>query len=76
MIGKNTISAVKSGFYWGYAGMIESIIKLISKQSKKNYEIIITGGYSNLFKNSINLKSLVKKDLTIQGLVNVIKYIK
>ena len=51
-------------------------IKLISKQSKKNYEIIITGGYSNLFKNSINLKSLVKKDLTIQGLVNVIKYIK
>ena len=76
VIGKNTISAVKSGFYWGYAGMIESIIKLISKQSKKNYEIIITGGYSNLFKNSINLKSLVKKDLTIQGLVNVIKYIK
>ena len=75
VIGKNTISAVKSGFYWGYAGMIESIIKLISKQSKKNYEIIITGGYSNLFKNSINLKSLVKKDLTIQGLVNVIKYI-
>jgi len=76
VIGKNTISAVRSGFYWGYAGMIESIIKLISKQSKKNYEVIITGGYSNLFKNSINIKSLVKKDLTIQGLMNVIKYIK
>ena len=29
-----------------------------------------------LFKNSINVKSSIKKDLTIQGLVNVIKYIK
>ena len=76
VIGKNTIAAVRSGFYWGYAGMIESIIKLISQQSKKSYKVIITGGYSNLFKNSINLKSIVKKDLTIKGLINVIKYIK
>ena len=67
MIGKNTISAVKSGFYWGYAGMIESIIKLISKQSKKNYEIIITGGYSNLFKNSINLKGVKMRKVAVIG---------
>ena len=76
VIGKNTISAVRSGFYWGYGGLIENIIKLISKQSKKSYKIIFTGGYSSLFKNSINVKSLIKKDLTIQGLLKVIKYIK
>ncbi len=76
VIGKNTISAVRSGFYWGYAGLIENIIKLISKQSKKSYKIIFTGGYSSLFKNSINVKSSIKKDLTIHGLLKVIKYIK
>ena len=76
VIGKNTVSAVRSGFYWGYAGLIENIIKLISKQSKKSYKIIFTGGYSSLFKNSINVKSIIKKDLTIQGLLKVVKYIK
>jgi type III pantothenate kinase len=67
---------VRSGFYWGYAGLIENIIKLISKQSKKSYKIIFTGGYSSLFQNSINVKASIKKDLTIQGLLKVIKYIK
>ena len=76
VIGRNTISAVRSGFYWGYAGLIENIIKLISKQSKKSYKIIFTGGYSSLFQNSINVKASIKKDLTIQGLLKVIKYIK
>ena len=76
LIGRNTISAVRSGFYWGYAGLIENIIKLISKQSKKSYKIIFTGGYSSLFQNSINVKASIKKDLTIQGLLKVIKYIK
>ena len=76
VIGKNTVSAVRSGFYWGYAGLIENIIKLISKQSKRSYKIIFTGGYSDLFQNSISIKSLIKKDLTIYGLLRIIKYIK
>ncbi len=76
VIGKNTNSAVKAGFYWGYAGLIENIVKLISRESKKNYKIIATGGFSNLFKNSVNIKLIIKKDLTIHGLLKVINYIK
>ena len=36
VLGKNTISAVRSGFYWGYIGLIENIIDKISKHTKKN----------------------------------------
>jgi len=75
IIGKNTKSAVRSGFYWGYAGLIENVIKLITKQSKKSYKIIATGGFSNLFKGSIKMKFTIKKDLTILGLLKLIKYI-
>ena len=32
IIGKNTQNAVKSGFYWGYQGLIENIISLIKKK--------------------------------------------
>ena len=53
VIGKNTIEALRSGFYWGYSGLINNIILKIEKETKKKYKIIFTGGYAQLFKNSI-----------------------
>ena len=35
IIGKNTQNAVRSGFYWGYQGLIENIINLIKKKIKQ-----------------------------------------
>tara|TARA_Y100000590_G_scaffold116000_1_gene132387 strand:- start:445 stop:1191 length:747 start_codon:yes stop_codon:yes gene_type:complete len=76
VIGKDTVSAVRSGFYWGYNGLIENIINLIFKQTKKSYKIILTGGLAHLFKNSIKKKTKIKKDLTIIGILKIIKKIK
>ena len=72
VVGTNTESAVRSGFYWGYAGLINNIIKLIIKQSHKSFRIIITGGLAHLFKDLINVKTVIKKDLTISGLLKVV----
>ena len=33
VIGKDTISAVRSGFFWGYAGLIDNIVNLIKKET-------------------------------------------
>jgi len=76
VVGTNTSSAVKSGFYWGYAGLIDNIIKLIIKQTNKPFKIILTGGLANLFKNIIKRKIEVKKDLTLNGLLKVAKNLK
>jgi len=73
VIGKNTKSAIRSGFYWGYLGLINNIIDLIFKHTNKKYNVILTGGLSHLFKNSINVKSKVDKNLTINGLLKVVK---
>ncbi len=72
VIGTNTSSAVKSGFFWGYCGLINNIIKLISRETNKSYKIILTGGLSHLFKNSLNVKTKIKKDLTIYGLYKLL----
>ncbi len=69
IIGKNTISAIRAGFYHGYAGLIDNIIKMIIKQTGESFNIILTGGYSHLFKNSIKKKTIIKKDLTINGVL-------
>ena len=73
ILGKNTISAVRSGFYWGYIGLVENIIDKISKHTKKKYKLILTGGYSHLFIKSIKQKALIDKDITIKGLLKITK---
>ena len=76
VIGNNTITAVRSGFFWGYAGLIDNIINLIKKETRKSFKVIITGGFSNLFKNSIKTKVNHNKDITINGLIKISKLIK
>lgn len=76
VIGNDTISAVRSGFFWGYAGLIDNIINLIKKETRKSFKVIITGGFSNLFKNSIKTKVNHNKDITINGLIKILKLIK
>ena len=73
VLGKNTVAAVRSGFYWGYIGLIENIIKKIHLQTKKKYKVIFTGGLSDLFRKSINQKIYFNQNLTINGLVKIIK---
>ena len=43
IIGNNTQNAVRSGFYWGYQGLIANIINIIEKKTKKKFKIIFTG---------------------------------
>ena len=76
VIGNDTITAVRSGFFWGYAGLIDNIINLIKKETRKSFKVIITGGFSNLFKNSIKTKVNHNKDITINGLIKILKLIK
>ena len=76
VIGKDTISAVRAGFFWGYSGLIDNIINLIKKETRKSFKVIITGGLSDLFKNSINTKVSNNKNITVKGLIKISKLIK
>ena len=74
ILGKNTISAVRSGFYWGYIGLVQNIIDKISKQTNKKYKVILTGGFSHLFVKSIKQKVIIDKDITIKGILKLLNY--
>ena len=76
IIGKDTISAVRSGFFWGYAGLIDNIVNLIKKETGKSFKLVVTGGFSDLFKNSIKSKVIQNKNITIEGLIKISKLIK
>ena len=69
--GKNTKDALNAGFIWGYDGLINNIINKITKNRKKKYKIILTGGYANLFKKIIKRKNIVDQNITIKGISKV-----
>ncbi len=72
VLGKNTVDSVKSGFYWGYTGLINNIISLITKEFKYKFKIILTGGLAHLFKNNLKYNTYIDKELTINGLIKII----
>ena len=76
IVGNNTISAVRSGFFWGYIGLIDNIINLIKKETRKSFKLVITGGYSDLFRKSLKTRVIQNKDITIKGLIKIAKLIK
>ena len=76
VVGVDTISAVRSGFFWGYAGLIDNIVNLIKKETNKSFKMVITGGFSDLFKKSIKTKLIKDKEITIKGLIKISKLIK
>ena len=76
VVGVDTISAVRSGFFWGYAGLIDNIVNLIKKETNKSFKLVITGGFSDLFKQSIKTKLIKDKEITIKGLIKISKLIK
>ncbi len=71
--GKNTKDALNAGFLWGYKGLINSIMRKIISTSKLNYKVILTGGYSKLFKKHISKKSVIDNDITTKGIIKVYK---
>ena len=73
IIGKNTLEALRSGFYWGYSGLINSIISKIEKETRKKYKIIFTGGYADLFKTSITRPFTIDRNITIKGIIEIFK---
>ncbi|MFL2852141.1 MAG: type III pantothenate kinase [Candidatus Pelagibacter sp.] len=76
IIGIDTVTAVRSGFFWGYAGLIDNIINLIKKETRKSFKLVITGGFSDLYKRSIKTKVIQNKDITVKGLIKISKLIK
>ena len=67
-IGKNTQSAMRSGLYWGYIGMVEKIIDNIKLELGTKPYVIATGGLASLYAESTDHIDVVDDNLIFKGL--------
>jgi type III pantothenate kinase len=68
LIGANTVGALQSGLYYGFIGMIDSLVERISAELGPETKAIATGGQGALIvRGSKNVK-ICDDDLTLEGL--------
>lgn len=68
-IGRNTIHAMQSGIFWGYAGMIDSLLgRILAQLNAPAAQVVATGGMAPIFKEHVALIDHVAPELTLDGL--------
>jgi len=68
VIATGTVTAIQSGVFWGYVGMIEGLISRIRDEFGAAMTVVATGGLAKLFIDAIPSIDEINTDLTLRGL--------
>lgn len=68
VIGRDTVSQMHIGIYWGYVAMIEGLVARLKAEIGRPAKVIATGGLAILFERHTQVFDAIEPDLTIQGL--------
>ena len=71
VIGKDTVSNMQSGVFWGYIALIEGLVARIKDEWGKPMTVIGTGGVASLFEGATESIDAFDPDLTIRGLLEI-----
>jgi type III pantothenate kinase len=68
VIGRSTVSSIQAGLYFGYAGMVESLISRIRAELPEPARVVATGGLAEALAPEIPSIEAVDPVLTLAGL--------
>lgn len=69
VIGKNTTTNMQGGIVFGFAGLVDYIVRKIKREMKcPDMQVVATGGFSEIIASEISCIDHVDKLLTLQGL--------
>lgn len=72
VLGRDTVSAIQSGIYWGFVGMVKYLLKRLKAEVFPGFEsdikVIATGGYVSYFLTDLEEVQHFDSNLTLKGL--------
>lgn len=71
VIGKDTVSNMQSGVFWGYIALIEGLVARIKAEWGRPMTVIGTGGVVSLFEGATDSIDHFDPDLTLRGLLEI-----
>ncbi len=76
IFGNSTVASIQSGIYFGYAGLVDGIIRRMIDELREKPKIIATGGLANIIAESSELIEVVDETLMLEGLRLIYEKIK
>ena len=73
VMGKDTVSAMQSGVFWGYIDLIAGLVNRLKTEWGAPMTVVATGGVVSLFEGASRTIDHYDGDLTIRGLMEVWK---
>ncbi len=67
-IGRTTEESIQSGLYFGYLGLVSSIIAEIQKELGEEPRVVLTGGFGGLVFREISRADAFEPNLVLEGL--------
>lgn len=68
VIGSSTVTAIQSGMYYGYAGLVDGILRRMREELGGAPRVIATGGLASLIAHGSEFIETVDDTLTLEGL--------
>lgn len=69
VIGRTTVKNMQSGIVYGFAGMVDYLLKRIkAEMNEQNVRVVATGGLSELIAGEVKSIDVVDRTLTLEGL--------
>ncbi len=69
IIGKNTMDSMNAGIIYGYAGLVEGIVRRFESELKRSVRTVATGGLASVIAPVCNVIEEVDPYLTLKGLM-------
>jgi len=73
VIARDTISSMNVGIIYGYAGLVDGIVKRMKKESGEDLAVVATGGLAPLICDASETIDYVDDFLTLEGLMSIFK---
>ncbi len=68
VVGKDTISSIKAGIIYGYAGLVDGVVRRMAREIGGVPKVIATGGLAPLMRDVSETIEHVEPNLTLEGL--------
>lgn len=68
VIGDSTVGSIQSGLYYGYAGLVDGILRRMISELGAETRVVATGGLASLIAQASELIETVDDTLTLEGL--------
>jgi len=68
VIGRNTLTNLQSGMYYGYAGVVRNLVSQIKQELGKPCKVVATGGMASMVADATHVIDHVDGLLTVKGL--------